>query len=150
MSDGTYNPQAFARAKERFERGPAQLTDEDVAQLGTVDASLARRALEMRAKALREAPPARFDVDTIAAALIDIIAANIKPLAARLEEQQRRIAVLERQPALKFVGPYRDGTHYLAGSITQRQGLWLAEADTHATPGEADSGWRLILKAAPK
>jgi hypothetical protein len=88
---------------------------------------------------------APLDVDAIAGALIDIIAANIKPLAARLEEQQRRIAVLERQPALKFVGPYRDGTHYLAGSITQRQGLWLAEVDTHTAPG-SDGTWRLIVK----
>ncbi len=96
----------------------------------------------------REAPAARLDVDATAGALIDIIAANIAPLVAQVEQLQQRIAALEARPALKFVGPWRDGTNYLAGSIVQKHGLWLAESDTHATPGEENSGWRLILKVA--
>ena len=124
------------------------MTDPDLAQLAIYDPALAQHGLVQRFKALhsdpapvpREAP--RLDMEQVAGALVDLIAANLAPLVAQVKLLQERIAVLERQPALNFAGPHRDGTHYLAGAIVQKQGLWLAEADTHATPGEDDSGWR--------
>jgi hypothetical protein len=91
----------------------------------------------------RRARVANLGVDELAAAIVAVIGEAVAPLRAR-------IAALEQQPALKFAGPFRDGTHYLAGSIVQKQGLWLAESDTHAPPGAEDSGWKLILKVAPK
>ena len=95
------------------------------------------------ARAAAGAPAQGLDYDALAEVVADAIKAAVAPLHARIE-------ALERRPELKFVGPFRGGTHYLAGTIVQKQGLWLCEADTHATPGEEDSGWRLILKAAPR
>ena len=153
MSDDvtTWQPRIYEEANYLLTHSPARLTDAHLTQLRIWDAALAQHATEARLKALhpdlpvpRPAPPRKgLDYDALAEVVADAIKAAVAPLHARIE-------ALERRPELKFVGPFRGGTHYLAGTIVQKQGLWLCEADTHATPGEEDSGWRLILKAAPR
>jgi hypothetical protein len=149
MSDDvtTWNSSHFEEARRRLRDAPALLTDTDLEQLSIFDPALAQHGIERRFKALHPDPvpsaAARIDVDAFPDAVVETIRGALAPLVARIEH-------LERRPALKFAGPFRDGTNYLARALVQRQGLWLAESDTHATPGEDDSGWRLILKVAPK
>jgi hypothetical protein len=148
MSDAvtTWQPRVYEEAAHLLKHAPAQLTAAHVAQLEIFDPALAQHGLEQRFKALHPPSPAPprtsgIDVEAFGNAVVEVIKGAVAPLVARLER-------LERQPALKFAGPYREGVNYLAGSLVQRQGLWLAESDTHAAPGEDHSGWRLILKVA--
>jgi hypothetical protein len=60
---------------------------------------------------------------------------------------EQRVAHLERRPALTYVGVFKEGSAYGAGSLCTRGGsLWLAEDDTVRVPGTVGSHWRLIVK----
>ena len=70
-----------------------------------------------------------------------------KALADRLAYLEQRIAALEEN-RLAYAGIHEDGKAYRAGEVVTRRGaLWVAERDTHATPGTPESGWRLCVKA---
>jgi hypothetical protein len=172
MSDGMYNPQAFGAAHARLTRAPAELTDADLEQLAIIDPALAQHGFEQRFKALHPdpapvprtaqplaapPPPAREPMDEATAdqfaeAVVALIAANIKPLVARLDEQQQRIAALEPRitqleqqqkaaPAVSYRGVYESGAVYKAGELTTRAGgLWLAKRQTSQTPGQSQTG----------
>jgi hypothetical protein len=144
-----YDRSAFELARQRVESAPELLNATDVEQLQLVDPELAERGMLARSKALRppSGPVPRLNVDEIADAVIGIMAANIKPLAAQIEQQQQRIAALEARPAVKYYGVHDDGTTYPERAMTTRSGgLWVATRGTTATPGTDDSGWLLVVK----
>ena len=67
---------------------------------------------------------------------------------AKIEALEQRCAALEQQPQLKHCGKWREDAAYKSGSlVTRNGGLWLAERDTAAQPGNIDSGFRLIVKS---
>lgn len=86
-------------------------------------------------------------LDTIASGLAPVLKELFTPRDSRIEALERRCAALETRPALKYVGVFREGQRYTAGSLITRAGsLWLAEDDTDLQPGDGASGWRLIVK----
>ena len=69
-------------------------------------------------------------------------------IEAALAPLEKRIAVLEKRPEVKYEGIYRAGHPYGLGSlVTDHGALWLAETATEQRPGGAASGWKLIVKA---
>lgn len=93
--------------------------------------------------------------------IASVLAAELRERDTRLQALERRccdlefqttqnaarVKSLEARPELKYVGVFREGQRYTAGSLTTRSGsLWFAETDTDMEPGEALGGWRLIVK----
>jgi hypothetical protein len=161
MSLTTYDRHRFEMAHSRMSSQPSALTDDDVTMLGIVDPELARQATELRRKSLHPdpapvpraaqplaapPPPAREPMDEATAdqfaeAVVALIAANIKPLVAR-------IAALEARPLVKHCGIYQDDVLYRENSLVTRSGgMWHALRDTQDVPGTDGSGWMLVVKA---
>jgi hypothetical protein len=66
-----------------------------------------------------------------------------------LKNLQGRIAELEaKPPSPEYKGTFTQGSAYGRGALVSRQGgLWLALADTIATPGHDPAAWRLIVNS---
>ena len=48
---------------------------------------------------------------------------------------------------MHWAGVFEDGKQYAEGSLATRRGsLWCSTRATSHTPGEPESGWRLIVK----
>jgi hypothetical protein len=70
---------------------------------------------------------------------------------AQIEEAvaplRRRIAELEAEPSAKWLGVWREGKSFRAGSlVTHQGGLWHAETTTMNRPGDASGDWKLAVK----
>jgi hypothetical protein len=60
---------------------------------------------------------------------------------------EQRIAALEAQPRIRYVGTWRESELYAeANLVTDRGGLWLARTATYRRPGDNDD-WQLIVKS---
>jgi hypothetical protein len=65
----------------------------------------------------------------------------------RIAALEQKVAQLEARPLPKWCGVFEDGKAYSEASlITDRGSLWLATRDTAQRPGDAGSGWRLVVK----
>ncbi len=68
-------------------------------------------------------------------------------LNAKFAKLEAEIEQLKARPLQKWAGTHNEGTRYTEASLVTRSGsLWVATTATSATPGEPDSGWRLIVK----
>lgn len=69
----------------------------------------------------------------------------------RIKALEDRLTQLESRPELKFMGPWRDDSHYGSGCLVQKNAaLWLATKDSiAASPGTAEGSdcWRLVVKS---
>jgi hypothetical protein len=88
------------------------------------------------------------ELEAITHGIVDAILPKLKrelaPVFKKLDE-------LEARPAggtgVKYCGTYRQGESYSEGAlVTKSGGLWLAERLTSSSPGNGDSGWRLVVK----
>jgi hypothetical protein len=89
----------------------------------------------------------------LTAAAIGVIVRGLSPVIReqfarrddRLAALDARLAALESQPQLKWMGVWREGQPYAEANLVTRRGLWMATRVTAARPGEDDS-WKLIVK----
>jgi hypothetical protein len=104
-------------------------------------------------EALANAKPATFDatksltaptVNARDAVLIQAVMSAVAPVVHALEQ---RIEELERRPTLKYLGTWREGRTFSAGSfVTDRGGIWYCNAATTSRPGE-NADWSLAVKS---
>ena len=101
--------------------------------------------------------------DALADVIVNTVKLAIQPLQARIEALEgsapqadtatdrdlaARVKALEDRPSLCYGGVWEANLLYRAGALVTRQGsLWLAQHDTRSTPGQGESGWKLIVKA---
>jgi hypothetical protein len=80
-------------------------------------------------------------------ALIAGIAPTIYALERELEKLRARVAELEARPTLKYLGTWREGKTYSAGTfITDAGSVWYCHASTSSRPGE-NADWQLAVKS---
>jgi hypothetical protein len=69
-------------------------------------------------------------------------------IGGRFNELERRVAVLERTPNMKYCGIWKVGeTHVPGDTVTYSNGLWICLAETPGEPNRDFVGWRLVLRA---
>lgn len=52
----------------------------------------------------------------------EFVTRKVAPLLDRLDAVEKRLAEVERRPALKYTGPYRNGDCYQPGCLVSRNG----------------------------
>lgn len=88
--------------------------------------------------------PASFG---ILGALYHALSGVIKQQRAELAELKWEVDTLKARPLQKWAGVHLKDTPYAEASLVTKGGsLWVATTATTATPGEANSDWRLIVK----
>ncbi|MEO7891224.1 MAG: hypothetical protein ABIW19_14595 [Vicinamibacterales bacterium] len=159
MSGLKYDAVLFEKALNHYHERPAELSDEELAQLTYVQPTLGERARAKR-HGLVEAPDPEPGLKKLVTAgdLVQFMADVITPLLAtyrvrvqeervRVGELEARIKQLEVRPAVKYCGIHVEGGAYSEGNLATRTGaLWLATQATSGTPGHPASGWRLVVK----
>jgi len=75
----------------------------------------------------------------------------IKPLEQEIRELKARVAELQAavdvKIPIKYLGTYKPGAQYSAGSIVTRDGsMWHCNRQTTVAPGDGNQDWCLCVK----
>ena len=80
-------------------------------------------------------------------AVSDFVGRCLAPVIGRVAELERRLIEIENRPEPKYLGVFKEGQTYRAGSMVTCSGsLWFANEMTRIRPGSAGSGWTLAVK----
>ena len=91
------------------------------------------------------------DLDALATTVVGTIKAALAPVLDRLAAAESEIKALKARPLPKWAGVHVDGKRYEEAQLVTRAGsLWIATAETDATPGSGNTACRLIVKAGAR
>jgi hypothetical protein len=81
------------------------------------------------------------EMDHVLEAIGKFIADTLKPI-------QKRIAALEQQTRLKYVGPWKPARDYLPGEFVSYAGsIWHCKQHTGTRPNKCPEAWTLAVKS---